>query len=163
MGQINCEIMEDELDKTMKIVDDDIDGIDANVIETMEDSGSNTDDDNAIVDGGSDILGNMMFQYPLVSGSSNNNFNFVSDALRRLGLSHHHHVFVDFNIDQAALLHLDPSVVEFMITNDMDRNKFLQWLAEYKVQQTQPSKAPKQQSSSHPDNGMEHPMEESQM
>merc|ERR1712129_545561 len=52
--QINCEIMEDELDKTMKIVDDDIDGIDANVIETMEDSESNTDDDNAIVDGGSD-------------------------------------------------------------------------------------------------------------
>merc|ERR1712039_1073987 len=106
----------------------------------------------------------MMFQYPVVGG---NNLNFISDALRRLGLSHHHHMFVDFNIDQAALLHLDPSVVEFMITNDMDRNKFLKWLAEYKVQQAQtkaePSEAPKQQSSSHPDNGMEHAMEESQM
>merc|ERR1712154_435083 len=81
--------------------------------------------------GGSDILGNMMFSYPMVPNSS----TFVFDVLRQLGLIQHHHVFVDFNIDQEALLHLEPAVVEFMINNEDDRKKFLKWLSAYKTSQ----------------------------
>merc|ERR1712228_440460 len=122
-------------------------GGDTDDIEATEEYDDDSEDDPIpeMQQSGSDILGNMMFQYPAIPNSS----TFVFDVLRSLNLSQHHHVFMEFNINQEALLHLDPSVVEFMINNETDRKKFLQWLSAYKLQQTEsnkqkPSKAPQQ-------------------
>eukprot|EP00483_Globobulimina_turgida_P013373 UN13397 len=76
--------------------------------------------------------------------------------LCQLHLTRYHNIFMEFNINKDALLHLDPSVVEFMINDENDRNNFLQWLNQYKLSNTntntniktdtsKPSKPPQQQ------------------
>jgi len=102
---------------------------------------------------GQDIMGGIG---PLFYGSmaSQNNINmhnmhsFVYNKLHQLNLEKYNHIFMDFNIDKNALLHLDPSVVEFMINDENDRNKFLKWLNKYKgsQQKEKPTKAPQQKA-----------------
>eukprot|EP00484_Ammonia_sp_Unknown_P022049 CAMPEP_0197037148 /NCGR_PEP_ID=MMETSP1384-20130603/14431_1 /TAXON_ID=29189 /ORGANISM="Ammonia sp." /LENGTH=1097 /DNA_ID=CAMNT_0042467411 /DNA_START=204 /DNA_END=3497 /DNA_ORIENTATION=+ len=85
---------------------------------------------------------------------------FVSNKLLELNLSNYSMTFAEFQINRAALLHLEPSVVEFIIPDENDRNRFLVWLQSYKQEQQQlqatvleseahklPSKPPPQQSS----------------
>lgn len=89
----------------------------------------------------------------------------IISTLYSLDLGKYVSTFNEFQITEQALEHLDPSVVEFMIPDENDRNKFLAWLAQYQnkdsaqthaqtqdsqdhTHQTQPkpSKAPQQQS-----------------
>ena len=58
--------------------------------------------------------------------------DFVYNVLSDLKLLKYNATFTDFNVNKQALLHLDPSVVKVMISHKKDRNKFINWLKEYK-------------------------------
>ena len=56
---------------------------------------------------------------------------FMTTTLLRLGLHDYVPTFNEYQITQQALMHLEPSVVEFIIPDETDRNKFLEWLHKY--------------------------------
>eukprot|EP01084_Bolivina_argentea_P250158 419058_1 len=57
---------------------------------------------------------------------------FVENVLKELGLYMYNLRFVEFGIDQNALLHLEESIIECIMEHENDRVTFLKWLETYK-------------------------------